>query len=126
MFLLPEQERPRFNMKLVAALMAVSLLAGACGGSDEEASMLVLRSLESRQCESGGLTLADVQALALAAGVQVRSASCGWDGLGHVAACGAGDGRIAILEIALSQGQLALASGFLSSASLPFVRAPCQ
>jgi hypothetical protein len=113
-------------MLRTSMLLVLSSFVVACGGADEEESVVVFRSLESRQCEGGGRTLAETQALLAGAGATVRSGSCGVDGLGHAGVCGSDDGRIAIFEIPISQSQLALSAGFPSVDGLPYTRAPCQ
>jgi len=107
---------------IVGALFVVS-----CGGGNDppDPTVLVWKSLESRQCEGGGKSLQSIEELARSAGVQVRAGSCGSDGLSHVAVCGGSDGRIAILDIPQSQSALAFSAGFPSVSGLPFVRTAC-
>ncbi len=115
----------RNNWNAVPLLFALVLTS--CGGSDPvDPSVVIYRSLESRQCEGGGKTVEDVEALAKAAGVLVRGSSCGSDGLGRGGVCGSGDGWIALLEIPQSQSQVAFANGFYSVDGLPFAKAPCN
>lgn len=112
-------------MQCLLASATVAFLV-ACGGIEEQPTSVVYRSLGSRQCEGGGLTLLQTQSILEAAGVQVLSASCGNDGLMRVALCGANDGKIALLDIPQSQNQLALSAGFILAAGLLYVRTPCQ
>ena len=109
------------------SVIALASLLAACGGGNDPSlpdltpvpANAVYKSLGSVQCTGGGTTLAVIQKQLTDAGVTVLAASCGIDGLGHVAVCGADDGKIAIFDIAPPQVSAALALSFASLANLP-------
>ena len=110
------------HILLIASAFALS----SCGGGGDEPSAFVYRSLESHQCTGGGRTLSEVQAMLVGAGVSVRSAQCGNDGIGRPAVCGADDGRIGIFEIPQSQSGAASSAGFPSVSGIPYTVTPCS
>ena len=79
----------------------------------------VYKSTGSLQCTGGGLTLEQLKAELTGGSLPVESASCGIDGLGHIAVCGASDGRIGIFEIASAGVTAAQALGFAPLSDLP-------
>jgi len=109
-------------------VIAFASLLAACGGSTSEPPLqktipvpatAIYKSLGSVQCTGGGTTIAAIQNQLTDGGVTVLAASCGIDGLGHVAVCGADDGKIAIFDIPPSQLNAALALSFASLSALP-------
>jgi len=109
------------------SVIALASLLAACGGGSDPIlpdptpvpATAVYKSLGSVQCTGGGNTLPVIQKQLTDAGVIVLAASCGIDGLGHVAVCGADDGKIAIFEIPPPQVSAALALLFASLVNLP-------
>lgn len=73
----------------------------------------------SRQCEGGGVPLAEMQRQLQAAGVRVQAAACGTDGRMYPAFCGGADGRINILSIPTKALPVATAQGFTPLSQLP-------
>ncbi|MFN3786138.1 MAG: hypothetical protein ACK4RS_04795, partial [Thiothrix sp.] len=73
----------------------------------------------SRQCEGGGVSLADMQRQLQMAGVAVNRADCGMDGMMYPAFCGGADGRINIFSIDTRNTNAAFAQGFRPLSSLP-------
>lgn len=66
----------------------------------------------SRQCEGGGIPLAEMQRQLQAAGIPVSNSSCGMDGRMYPAACGTADGKINIFTVPSDAVQAAMAQGF--------------
>ncbi len=93
------------------ALLLVPLLVTACATSSAE-RIRVQHSLEGRQCEAGGRTLADLEKRLAAAGVKASAARCASDGRMRVQMCGAADGRLGVFEIAAADRERAAAAGF--------------
>lgn len=109
---------------VVLALVVLASLTACGGGGDEEAK--VFKSMGSRQCSGGGVSLAALQAQLVAAKVQVSSAECGTDGVATSAVCGAPDGRIGIFEISSDQAGAAAAAGFAPLSTMPTAKTiPC-
>ena len=79
----------------------------------------VVKSMNSRQCESGGKSLASLQQELAAVGVPVMNASCGVDGNIYPTVCGAGDGRIGIFDIWTGQTAHNLPEGFSPLSNFP-------
>jgi hypothetical protein len=99
---------------------ACALATTACGGGgDAPAPVAIYKSLGSLQCSGGGTTVSVLQQQLAVAGIQALAASCGIDGLGHVAACGAADGRIGIIDIPAQALQLATTLGYSPLSVLP-------
>lgn len=73
----------------------------------------------SRQCENGGITLADMQTQLQMSGVNVLSGSCGADGMMYPAFCGGADGKINIFSIPSQNVPQAQAQGFTLLTQLP-------
>lgn len=107
-----------------AAVLA-SALGAAC--TTVAAPVWMAQPLGTRQCEDGGRT---PQAMAQAlrdAGIAVQALACGHDGRMRPAVCGAGDGRLALVEIAGDQAARAQGLGWVPLASLPEAqRQPCR
>ena len=106
------------------------LLAGialaACAATSAP-RVQVVRSLEGRQCEGGGLTLAELQARLVAAGVKPAAAQCASDGRMRVQMCGAADGRLAVFDIEAADRDRAAAAGFRAlAADEKVVVQPCR
>ena len=105
---------------LKASVAVAALFVAACGGGDEAGGPVsVAKSLGSVQCAGGGITLPEMQSQLTGAGVQVLAASCGNDGVGHPAVCGASDGAIGIFDIPASQQAAAQALAFAPLSTLP-------
>lgn len=101
-------------------LLAVSLTA--CGQSDPEEIAeggWVYRDSGAIQCESEGLSLTEMRQQLDNAGIEVRDASCGSDGIMRTAVCGAPAGRIGLFEIALADMNAAAELGFEPLDALP-------
>jgi hypothetical protein len=112
------------SMRIVLTLAVLASLTACGGGGDEET--IVFKSMGSRQCSGGGVSLATLQAQLTAANVQVRSAACGTDGLTTTATCGGPDGRIGIFEISPDQAGAAAAAGFAPLSTVPTAKTiPC-
>lgn len=73
----------------------------------------------SRQCENGGVPVAEMQRQLQASGAVVTSSSCGMDGRMYPAFCGGADGKINIFTITSNSMNAALAQGFTPMSSLP-------
>jgi len=99
----------------------------ACGGeTNPPASTMVFKSRGSVQCTGGGTPPAVMSLELTNAGIPVLSFTCGQDGLGHPAVCGASDGAINIFEIPESQASNALSLSFSLLSTLPTAsEVPC-
>ncbi len=73
----------------------------------------------SRQCDSGGVPLAEMQRQLQAGGAVVTGSSCGMDGRMYPAFCGGADGKINIFTVTSNSMNAALAQGFTPLNSLP-------
>lgn len=73
----------------------------------------------SRQCEGGGVPLAEMQRQLQALRIPVVNSACGMDGRMYPAVCGSADGRINILSIPSDAVQLAMGQGFFLLSDLP-------
>jgi hypothetical protein len=73
----------------------------------------------SRQCEGGGVPLAEMQRQLQAGGAIVTASSCGMDGRMYPAFCGGADGKINIFTVTSNSMNAALAQGFTPLNSLP-------
>ena len=73
----------------------------------------------SRQCESGGIPLEEMQRQLQAGGAVVTGSSCGMDGRMYPAFCGGADGKINIFTVTSNSMNAALAQGFTPLNSLP-------
>lgn len=94
--------------------LSMSLLA-ACASEpavSDVARVRVAKPLGSVQCSGGGVTAAELAKQLGGAGVKVHGSSCATDGRMHAAMCGAGDGRLGVLEIAAADLKTAQAQGF--------------
>jgi hypothetical protein len=110
------------------ASIGTTLLVLACGGGDDSqvATVSVFKSLNVLQCTGGGSAMADLQRQLVGAGVQVIAASCGTDGLAHVAACGVLSGDIGIFDVPAAQQAQAVALSFIPLGSAPSAKkTPC-
>lgn len=115
----------------VAAVAALVVFTAACSGlrqdDGSEQTVQVFKSFGSVQCHGGGADLATLSGQLLGAGLSVRDATCGSDGLMHMTVCGAGDGRIGIFEIAAGDLSQAEQLGFTPLSQLPDAEAsPCR
>lgn len=73
----------------------------------------------SRQCESGGIPLEEMQRQLQAGGAVVTSSSCGMDGRAYPAFCGGADGKINIFTVTSNSMNAALSQGFTPMNNLP-------
>lgn len=109
--------------------LVVVLALAACGGGADgirEDAVSVFKYTGSVQCAGGGLSLSTMQGQLLAANVQVRSASCGADGMAYPGACGGPDGRLGIFQVPAAQVQAAGTAGFTPLSTLPLAgTVPC-
>lgn len=110
----------------VSILQLSIILAGCGGGGGVQPSVLLGKSVENTQCEPPKTTLRQLDLEALAAGLELRSTSCAWDGLSQIAACGAGSRYIRTIEIPEDQIDTARAIGYRSPAEFyMFIRSDC-
>jgi hypothetical protein len=79
----------------------------------------VYKSLGSTQCYGGGTTVIALSQQLSNANIYVLSSTCGQDGLGHPAVCGASDGAIGIFDIPVAQQADALNLQFSLLSTLP-------
>lgn len=105
-------------MRILVLTLAVLASLTACGGGDDDA-ITVFKSMDSRQCVGGGLSLATLQGQLTTANVEVRSAACGTSGTMVPTACGAWDGKIGVFEIPAAQVGAAAAAGFEPLSTMP-------
>ena len=73
----------------------------------------------SRQCEGGGVPLAEMQRQLQSMRIPVVSSACGMDGRMYPAVCGSSDGKINILSIPSDAVQAAMSQGFFLLNDLP-------
>ena len=73
----------------------------------------------SRQCENGGVPLAEMQRQLQMSNIPVTNASCGTDGRMYPQFCGGADGKINIFTIPSAALDAALAQGFVLLNQLP-------
>lgn len=103
--------------------LLVALLAGCADERKIEPSMKIYKDLGSVQCEGGSITYPEeMKKILVSAGIEVRSLSCGLDGLFHPSMCGASDGRINIFEIPKNKLQTAVSLGFKDFSGLENAR----
>lgn len=118
----------------LTTLLTVALLP-ACAGSATgparvaaapEATVAMFMPLGTRQCEPGGAkpeTLADNLR---DAGIVVTAVGCGHDGRMRPAVCGAGNGRLAVVEVSAAHQALAESLGWKLLSTMPDARRqPC-
>lgn len=98
----------------VATLLVTASSAGAL-----EPTVKVFKTRGSVQCTGGGTAPDVMQNELIAAGIDVRSYSCGNDGMVYAAACGMPDGAINIFEIPKSSADQAQSFGFAGLSTLP-------
>ena len=99
--------------------LALSLVACASPQPPVSSTTKVVKSFGTVQCEPSSVTLASVVQPLRDAGVRVVNATCGTDGMMRPAVCGAGDGRIAIVDIAGADLSKAASAGFVSISKAP-------
>ena len=108
----------RKSIFIVFAL--VCFYVAGCGNDGAiEPSVKVFKSQGSMQCTGGAIDPEVMKNELITAGIDVRSFSCGIDGLVHPALCGAPDGAINIFDIPQSMITQAQSLGFASLATLP-------
>jgi hypothetical protein len=72
----------------------------------------------SRQCENGGIPIAEMQRQLQASGAIVTASSCGMDGMAYPAFCGGADGKINIFTVTSNSMNTALSQGFMPITNL--------
>jgi len=73
----------------------------------------------SRQCENGGVSLAEMQRELQAANIPVSNSSCGMDGRMYPAFCGGADGKINVFSIPSDAVNAARSYGYFLFSDLP-------
>jgi hypothetical protein len=73
----------------------------------------------SRQCEGGGIPLAEMQRQLQSMGINVTNSACGMDGRMYPAFCGGADGKINILTVPSTAVNSAMSQGFYLLSDLP-------
>ena len=120
------------SRRLALSLSLPAAAAGLCACGNPQAAapaaaLAVFKSAGSVQCQAGGLSTDAAQRKLADAGVSVRSAACGVDGLMHAAVCGGGDGRLVVVEIAAADAAKAAALGLALLRDLPDAKTvPCR
>jgi len=118
----------------LTTLLAAALLPACAGPAAEPAraaapaavSVAMALPLGTRQCESGGPTAESLAAALRNAGVGVTAVGCGHDGRMRPAVCGAGDGRLAVVDVPAAQQPQAEALGWKPLSAMPDARRqPC-
>jgi hypothetical protein len=99
--------------------LACFYVAGCGSDGTIEPSVKVFKSRGSIQCTGGGTAPEVMKNELITAGIDVRSFSCGIDGLAYPAVCGAPDGAINIFDIPQSMIAQAQSLGFASLTTLP-------
>jgi hypothetical protein len=106
------------SLLMIFAIACFSL-AGCGTDGTIEPSAKVFKSRGSIQCAEGGTAPEIMKNELITAGIEVRSFSCGSDGLAHPAVCGGPDGAINIFDIPQSMIAQAQSLGFASLTTLP-------
>jgi hypothetical protein len=105
------------------ALLSPALFA-ACTTVAQPVALF--KPLGTRQCESGGPTPGAVAQGLHDAGVQIMALACGHDGRMRPAVCGAGDGRLVIVDVPAGQQAAAETQGWRPLTQVPDARRqPC-
>ena len=99
--------------------LAFFYVAGCGSNGASEPSVKVFKSRGSMQCAGCGTSPEVMENGLTTAGIEVRSFSCGIDGLAHPTVCGAPDGAINIFDIPQSNLAQAQSLGFASLSTLP-------
>jgi len=100
--------------------LIVVFITGCTDEHKIEPSIKIYKDLGSLQCGGGSIFPPDVMKKQLvSSGVQVRSYSCGLDGLIHPYMCGIPDGRINIFEIEQNNLSQSQSLGFKDLSTLP-------
>jgi len=109
------------------ALAITAAVIAACGDNTSQlATTNVYKSRGSLQCTGGGTAPAVMSMDLTNAGIDVKSFTCGNDGLAHAAVCGTSDGAINIFEIPENQAGQAQSLAFLLLSTLPTAaEVPC-
>jgi hypothetical protein len=110
--------------------LTLAIMAGvitACGDNTTPvATTKVYKDRGSLQCTGGGTAPAVMSMDLTNAGIDVKSFTCGSDGLAHPAVCGTSDGAINIFEIPENQAAQAQSLAFLLLSTLPTAaEVPC-
>ncbi len=97
------------------------------GGGTSTSSVSVYKSVGSRQCTQGGVSLSELKRQLTQAGIAVRRATCAFDGSKYPTVCGEPDGAIGILDVPVSQLADATRHGYalLSELTGPVQAGPC-
>ena len=101
----------------LAAVTTVAACAQAPGADGSTVSLF--KSLGGRQCESPGPSPDALVAPLRDAKIELKSMRCGSDGRMRAQVCGAGDGRIVIVEIPAAQQDAARSLGWAPLAVRP-------
>jgi len=104
---------------IMVSALACFQIAGCGSDGIIEPSVRVFKSRGSLQCMGGGTAPEVMKNELIAAGIEVRSFSCGMDGLAYPAVCGAPDGAINIFDIPQDKITEAQSLGFGSLSTLP-------
>jgi hypothetical protein len=97
-------------------ILVIALISEGCGGGgdDYQPSETLAKTVENIQCELPRTTLKQLDDEALAAGLELRSKACAWDGLASVATCGTPSNYLRVIEIPRNQVELARKLGYLA------------
>ena len=97
------------------------------GSGISTSSVSVYKSIGSRQCTQGGVSLGELKRQLTQAGIAVRRATCAFDGSKYPTVCGEPDGAIGILDVPVSQLADATRHGYalLSELTGPVQAGPC-
>lgn len=118
----------------LTALLTVALLPACAGPAADPsrvaapsgASVAMAKPLGTRQCEPGGPTAESLAGALRNAGISVTAVGCGHDGRMRPAVCGAGDGRLAVVDVPAAQQAQAESLGWKPLSALPDAsRQPC-
>jgi len=99
-------------MKYVASFLFLGALLVACGGSGEESTVTVIKSVESIQCVTVAPTPAQLDAELAGANISPISKSCASDGKDRSFACGVPTLYLRIIEIHEHQANAAAELGY--------------
>ena len=118
-------------MKLMLVSLVVGSVLAACSGMEPAPAKVptakIFKSFGTVQCEPASVSTGPMVAELEKAGVHVYASACGVDGMMRPAVCGAGDGRIAIIDVAADKISKAMSLGFDPISKVPeFQTAPCK
>ena len=114
-------------IKPLFIIVGIALFAGCGSDAATEPGVKVFKSRGSVQCTAGGTAPEVMRDQLVNAGIEVRSFSCGFDGMNYPAVCGAPDGAINTFEIPQSKVSQAESLGFARLSTLPNAQeTPCK